>query len=86
LIKSKQKERIEQLSLKKRIANRKATGESCRNKYGRIPEATKTIEHLKQKLSELQKGSPLNQREVDPEEIAEVVSTGQAYPLVDCCK
>ncbi|HSV50178.1 MAG TPA: AAA family ATPase [Candidatus Acidoferrales bacterium] len=50
-------------------------------RYGRIPEATKAIESLKQKLAEIQKDSPLINEEVDAEEIAEVVSHWTGIPV-----
>ncbi len=50
-------------------------------RYGKIPEATKTIETLKAKLSDLQKGQPLINEEVDAEEIAEVVSHWTGIPV-----
>lgn len=50
-------------------------------RYGRIPDAEKTIEILKKKLSELQKESAMVNEEVDAEEIAEVVSRWTGIPV-----
>ena len=76
------KNEIEQLKFEDEEANRRGDlGKIAEIRYGRIPEATKTIENLKQKLSELQKGSPLINEEVDAEEIAEVVSHWTGIPV-----
>ncbi len=73
---------IEQLKFESEDANRNGDlGKVAEIRYGRIPEATKTIETLKQKLSELQKGQPLVNEEVDAEEIAEVVSHWTGIPV-----
>jgi len=56
-------------------------GKVAEIRYGKIPEAAKDIENLKKKLSELQKGSPLINEEVDAEEIAEVVSHWTGIPV-----
>ncbi|HMK94820.1 MAG TPA: ATP-dependent chaperone ClpB [Candidatus Limnocylindrales bacterium] len=76
------KNEIEQLKFQEEDANRKGDlGRIAEIRYGKIPEATKTIENLKQKLSELQKGSPLINEEVDAEEVAEVVSRWTGIPV-----
>ena len=63
-------------------ANRRGElGKVAEIRYGKIPEATKAIDTLKQKLSELQKDSPLVNEEVDAEEIAEVVSHWTGIPV-----
>jgi ATP-dependent Clp protease ATP-binding subunit ClpB len=73
---------IEQLKFESEDANRRGDlGKVAEISYGRIPEAKKTIETLKAKLSELQKGSPLVNEEVDAEEIAEVVSHWTGIPV-----
>jgi len=73
---------IEQLKFESENANRKGDlGRVAEIRYGKIPEATKAIETLKQKLSELQKDSPLVNEEVDAEEIAEVVSHWTGIPV-----
>ncbi len=78
----KKKNEIEQLKFEDEDANRKGDLEKVAEiRYGRIPEATKAIEDLKKKLSELQKGSPLVNEEVDSEEIAEVVSHWTGIPV-----
>ncbi len=78
----KKKNEIEQLKFEDEDANRKGNLEKVAEiRYGRIPEATKAIEDLKKKLSELQKGSPLVNEEVDAEEIAEVVSHWTGIPV-----
>ena len=56
-------------------------GKVAEIRYGRIPEADKTIETLKNKLSELQKESAMVNEEVDAEEIAEVVSHWTGIPV-----
>lgn len=76
------KNEIEQLKFEDENANRRGDLEKVAEiRYGKIPEATKTIETLKQKLSELQKDSPLVNEEVDAEEIAEVVSHWTGIPV-----
>ncbi len=76
------KNEIEKLKFEDEDANRKGDlGKVAEIRYGRIPDATKAIESLKQKLSELQKGSPLINEEVDAEEIAEVVSHWTGIPV-----
>ncbi len=73
---------IEQLKFESEDANRRGDlGKVAEISYGRIPEAKKTIETLKAKLSEQQKGAPLVNEEVDAEEIAEVVSHWTGIPV-----
>jgi ATP-dependent Clp protease ATP-binding subunit ClpB len=72
----------EQLKFESEDANRRGDlGKVAEISYGRIPEAEKAIGTLKRKLSELQKGSPLVNEEVDAEEIAEVVSHWTGIPV-----
>ncbi|XHH10081.1 MAG: ATP-dependent chaperone ClpB [Candidatus Bathyarchaeia archaeon] len=76
------KNEIEQLKLEDDAANRRGDLEKVAEiRYGRIPEATKTIETLKAKLSEVQKDSALVNEEVGAEEIAEVVSHWTGIPV-----
>jgi ATP-dependent Clp protease ATP-binding subunit ClpB len=76
------KNEIEQLKLEDEAANRRGDLERVAEiRYGRIPEATKTIEQLKAKLSEVQKDSALVNEEVGAEEIAEVVSHWTGIPV-----
>ncbi|MGD6810459.1 MAG: ATP-dependent chaperone ClpB [Candidatus Bathyarchaeia archaeon] len=76
------KNEIEQLKLEDEAANRRGDLERVAEiRYGRIPEATKTIETLKAKLSEVQKDSALVNEEVGAEEIAEVVSHWTGIPV-----
>lgn len=76
------KNEIEKLRFEDEDANRKGElGKIAEIRYGKIPEASKTIEDLKKKLSEIQKGSPLINEEVDAEEIAEVVSHWTGIPV-----
>ncbi|MCL1976929.1 MAG: ATP-dependent chaperone ClpB [Candidatus Bathyarchaeota archaeon] len=76
------KNEIEQLKLEDDAANRRGDLERVAEiRYGRIPEATKTIEQLKMKLSEVQKDSALVNEEVGTEEIAEVISHWTGIPV-----
>jgi ATP-dependent Clp protease ATP-binding subunit ClpB len=76
------KNEIEQLKFEDESANRNGElGKVAEIRYGRIPEAEKTIETLKKKLSELQKESAMVNEEVDAEEIAEVVSHWTGIPV-----
>jgi ATP-dependent Clp protease ATP-binding subunit ClpB len=73
---------IEQLKFEAESANRMGDlGKVAEIEYARIPEAEKTIETLKNKLSELQKESAMVNEEVDAEEIAEVVSRWTGIPV-----
>ncbi len=76
------KNEIEQLKLEDEAANRRGDLERVAEiRYGRIPEATKSIEQLKKKLSEVQKDSALVNEEVGAEEIADVVSHWTGIPV-----
>ena len=76
------KNEIEQLKFEDENANRNGDlGRVAEIRYGKIPEAEKTIETLKKKLSELQKDSAMVNEEVDAEEIAEVVSRWTGIPV-----
>lgn len=76
------KNEIEKFKFEDEQANRQGDlGKIAEIRYGKIPEATKAIEDLKQKLSEIQKGSALINEEVDAEEIAEVVSHWTSIPV-----
>ncbi|MGA2682766.1 MAG: ATP-dependent chaperone ClpB [Candidatus Bathyarchaeia archaeon] len=76
------KNEIEQLKFEDESANRIGDlGKVAEIRYGRIPEAEKTIKTLEKKLSELQKGSAMVNEEVDAEEIAEVVSRWTGIPV-----
>ena len=76
------KNEIELLKFEDENANRKGNLEKVAEiRYGKIPEATKTIETLKKKLSELQKETPMVNEEVGAEEIAEVVSHWTGIPV-----
>jgi len=76
------KNEIEQLKLEEETANRRGDlGRVAEIRYGKIPEAAKTIEQLKSKLSEIQKDSALVNEEVGAEEIAEVVSHWTGIPV-----
>ena len=74
---------IEQLKFEAESANRIGDlGKVAEIEYARIPETEKTIETLKNKLSELQKESAMVNEEVDAEEIAEVVSRWTGIPVM----
>ncbi len=76
------KNEIEQLRFEEETANRTGDlGKVAEIRYGKIPEAEKTIVSLKKKLSELQKESALVNEEVDAEEIAEVVCRWTGIPV-----
>jgi ATP-dependent Clp protease ATP-binding subunit ClpB len=76
------KNEIEQLKFEEESANRNGDlGKIAEIRYGKIPEAEKTIEILKKKLSELQKESAMVNEEVDAEEIAEVVCRWTGIPV-----
>jgi ATP-dependent Clp protease ATP-binding subunit ClpB len=76
------KNEIEQLKFEEDNANRRGDlGRVAEIRYGKIPNATKTIEDLKKKLTELQKESALVNEEVGAEEIAEVVSCWTGIPV-----
>ena len=76
------KTEIENLKFEAESAERKGDlGKVAEIRYGRIPDAEKTIEDLKGKLTELQKDSAMVNEEVDAEEIAEVVSRWTGIPV-----
>ncbi len=76
------KNEIEKLKFEEENANRRGNlGRVAEIRYGGIPEATKAIESLKKKLTELQKDSALVNEEVGAEEIAEVVSSWTGIPV-----
>ncbi|MCL1971047.1 MAG: ATP-dependent chaperone ClpB [Candidatus Bathyarchaeota archaeon] len=76
------KNEIEQFKLEDDAANRRGDlGKVAEIRYGRIPDAVKSIEQLKEKLSEVQKDSALVNEEVGAEEIAEVVSHWTGIPV-----
>src|SRR5665647_1316605 len=76
------KAEIERLKFEEEKANRQGVlGKIAEIRYGKIPDATKAIESLKKKLTELQKDSALVNEEVGAEEIAEVVSSWTGIPV-----
>jgi ATP-dependent Clp protease ATP-binding subunit ClpB len=76
------KNEIEQLKFEEESANRNGDlGKVAEIRYGKIPDAEKTIKILKSKLSELQKESAMVNEEVDAEEIAEVVCRWTGIPV-----
>jgi ATP-dependent Clp protease ATP-binding subunit ClpB len=76
------KNEIEQLKFEEEKANRQGVlGKIAEIRYGKIPDATKAIEILKKKLTELQKDSALVNEEVGAEEIADVVSSWTGIPV-----
>jgi len=76
------KNEIEQLKFEQDVANREGDlGKVAEIRYGKIPEAEKTIESLKHKLLELQKESAMVNEQVDAEQIAEVVSRWTGIPV-----
>lgn len=76
------KNEIEQLKFEQDVANREGElGKVAEIRYGKIPEAEKTIETLKHKLLELQKESAMVNEQVDAEQIAEVVSHWTGIPV-----
>ncbi|HWQ67254.1 MAG TPA: ATP-dependent chaperone ClpB [Methanospirillum sp.] len=77
-----QKNEIEILKFDAESANRSGDlGKVAEIRYGRIPNIEKTMEELKEKLTLLQKDSPMVNEEVDAEEIAEVVSRWTGIPV-----
>ena len=73
---------IEQLKFEAERAYRVGDlGKVAEIRYGKIPEAEKTIETLRKKLSQLQKESAMINEEVDAEEVAEVVSRWTGIPV-----
>ena len=77
-----QKKKIEQMKLEAEQADRSGDlGLVAEIRYGKIPEAEKSIESYKEKLSEIQKDSPMVNEEVGAEEIADVVSRWTGIPV-----
>ncbi|MFA6363880.1 ATP-dependent chaperone ClpB [Methanoregula sp.] len=76
------KNEIETLKFEAEGAERSGDlGRVAEIRYGRIPETEKASEGLKQKLTALQKDSPMVKEEVDAEQIAEVVSRWTGIPV-----
>jgi len=76
------KNEIEQLKFERDVAYREGDlGKVAELRYGKIPNAEKTIEALKHKLSELQKNSAMVNEQVNSEQIAEVVSRWTGIPV-----
>ena len=76
------KNEIENLKFEAEGAERKGDlGKVAEIRYGRIPDAEKIINSLKEKLTVLQKDSAMVNEEVDAEEIAEVVSRWTGIPV-----
>ena len=76
------KNQIEQLKLEADRANRDSDlGRVAEIRYGKIPQAEKTIDQLKKSLSEIQNGSPMVNEEVGVEEIAGVISRWTGIPV-----
>jgi ATP-dependent Clp protease ATP-binding subunit ClpB len=76
------KNEIEQLKFEAEAANRTGDlGKIAEIRYGKIPEAEKTFEILKKKLSVEQKDSAMVNEEVGAEEIAEVVAHWTGIPV-----
>ena len=76
------KKQIESFKLEAEQANRGGDlGKVAEIRYGRIPQAEKEIGQLKEKLSAIQKDSPLVNEEVGTEEIAGIVSRWTGIPV-----
>jgi ATP-dependent Clp protease ATP-binding subunit ClpB len=76
------KDESENLKFEAEVAERSGDlGRVAEIRYGRIPENEKTMEGLKEKLTVLQKDSPMVKEEVDAEQIAEVVSRWTGIPV-----
>jgi ATP-dependent Clp protease ATP-binding subunit ClpB len=76
------KNEIENLKFDADAANRSGDlGKVAEIRYGHIPEIEKIITSLKEKLTVLQKDSPMVNEEVDAEQIAEVVSRWTGIPV-----
>ena len=76
------KNEIETLKFEADQANRTGDlGKVAEIRYGKIPQAEKLIETLKQKLTEAQKDSIMVNEEVGAEEIAEIVSKWTGIPV-----
>lgn len=76
------KKQIEQYKLEADRANRDGDlGKVAEIRYGKIPEAERTIVTLKENLSAIQKDAPMVNEEVGAEEIAGVVSRWTGIPI-----
>ncbi len=76
------KNEIEAFKLEADQANRSGNLEKVAEiRYGKIPQAEKEIERLKEKLSGIQKDSPLVNEEIGTEEIAAIVSRWTGIPV-----
>lgn len=76
------KKEIEVLKLEADQANRSGDlGKVAEIRYGKIPSAERTIDSLKEKLSEIQKNTPMVNEEVGAEEIAHIVSRWTGIPV-----
>jgi ATP-dependent Clp protease ATP-binding subunit ClpB len=76
------KNEIETLKLEADQANRSGDlGKVAEIRYGRIPRAEKEIKEFKDKLSAIQKDSPMVNEEVGSEEIADIVSRWTGIPV-----
>lgn len=76
------KNEIEQLRQEADQANRSGDlGKVAEIRYGKIPQGEKDIQVFKNRLSEIQKDSPLVNEEVGAEEIADVVSHWTGIPV-----
>ena len=76
------KNEIEAFKLEADQANRSGDlGKVAELRYGRIPQTEKEIERLKEKLSEIQKDTPLVNEEIGAEEIASIVSRWTGIPV-----
>lgn len=77
-----EKNKIETMKLEADQANRSGDlGKVAEIRYGMIPRSEKAIKEFKEKLSEIQKDSPLVNEEVGAEEIAEIVSKWTGIPV-----
>ena len=76
------KNEIESLKLEAEQANRSGDlGKVAEIRYGKIPQAEKEIVQFKNKLSGIQKDSPMVNEEVGAEEIADIVSRWTGIPV-----
>ncbi|MEI7662982.1 MAG: AAA family ATPase, partial [Bacteroidota bacterium] len=76
------KNAVESLKLEAEQANRTGDlGKVAEIRYGRIPQAEKEMNQFKDKLSGIQKDSPLVNEEVGAEEIADIVSRWTGIPV-----
>lgn len=76
------KNEIESLKLEADQANRSGDlGRVAEIRYGKIPQAERDIVEFKEKLSGMQKDSPMVNEEVDAEQVAEIVSKWTGIPV-----